>query len=453
MVYKDFRINVIIRILLLAGTVFLFFYLLYNTGFVITLSVVGMFILIEIWRLINYIDRTNRVLNSFLESIRYSDFSRTFQVDDSNSSFGKLKQSFNEVIKNFQAVKAEKEESYFYLQTVIQHIGIALIAFRKDGTVEMINNATKKLFRINSLGNVSELKNVSPGLAEKLLSIKHGQNTLFRIQGKDDILQLAIYATEFTIHNRTIILTSIKNIQAELEEKEMESWQKLIRVLTHEIMNSITPISSLSSTVTLIIDDLKQSLKEKNADEELLDSVVDVENAFRTIHKRTDGLLHFVNTYRNLTTVPRPQLTIFSVRSLFENIKGLHDEQLTLKNIRCEIDVHPQSLELTADEKLIEQVLINLLKNAMQSLTEKEDARIILKGFINKRGRVTLQVIDNGGGILPDVMDKIFIPFFTTKADGSGIGLSLSKQIMRKHGGNLSAWSDPNKETIFTLTF
>jgi nitrogen fixation/metabolism regulation signal transduction histidine kinase len=374
-------------------------------------------------------------------------------VDDSNSSFGKLKQSFNEVIKNFQAVKAEKEESYFYLQTVIQHIGIALIAFRKDGTVEMINNATKKLFRINSLGNVSELKNVSPGLAEKLLSIKHGQNTLLRIQDKDDILQLAIYATEFTIHNRTIILTSIKNIQAELEEKEMESWQKLIRVLTHEIMNSITPISSLSSTVTLIIDDLKQSLKEKNADEELLDSVVDVENAFRTIHKRTDGLLHFVNTYRNLTTVPRPQLTIFSVRSLFENIKGLHDEQLTLKNIRCEIDVHPQSLELTADEKLIEQVLINLLKNAMQSLTEKEDARIILKGFINKRGRVTLQVIDNGGGILPDVMDKIFIPFFTTKADGSGIGLSLSKQIMRKHGGNLSAWSDPNKETIFTLTF
>jgi nitrogen fixation/metabolism regulation signal transduction histidine kinase len=453
MVYKDFRINVIIRILLLAGTVFLFFYLLYNTGFVITMSVVGMFILIEIWRLINYIDRTNRVLNSFLESIRYSDFSRTFQVDDSNSSFGKLKQSFNEVIKNFQAVKAEKEESYFYLQTVIQHIGIALIAFRKDGTVEMINNATKKLFRINSLGNVSELKNVSPGLAEKLLSIKHGQNTLLRIQDKDDILQLAIYATEFTIHNRTIILTSIKNIQAELEEKEMESWQKLIRVLTHEIMNSITPISSLSSTVTLIIDDLKQSLKEKNADEELLDSVVDVENAFRTIHKRTDGLLHFVNTYRNLTTVPRPQLTIFSVRSLFENIKGLHDEQLTLKNIRCEIDVHPQSLELTADEKLIEQVLINLLKNAMQSLTGKEDARIILKGFINKRGRVTLQVIDNGGGILPDVMDKIFIPFFTTKADGSGIGLSLSKQIMRKHGGNLSAWSEPNKETIFTLTF
>ena len=453
MVYKDFRFNVFVRVLLMAGTVFLFFYLFYNTGFVITLTLTGILALIQVWALIHYVDRTNRVLNSFLESIRYSDFSRAFHVDDSSSSFGKLKQSFNEVIKNFQDVKAEKEESYFYLQTVIQHIGIALIAYRKDGTVEMINNATKKIFQVNSLNNVSELKKVSPALTEKLLSIKHGENTLLRIQDKDDILQLAIYATEFTIHNRTIILTSIKNIQEELEEKEMESWQKLIRVLTHEIMNSITPISSLSSTVTLIIDDLKQSLNEKNADEDILDSVEDVESAFRTIHKRTDGLLHFVNTYRNLTTVPRPQLTIFSVRELYGNIKGLHEEQLNGSNIKCEIDVHPETLELTADEKLIEQVLINLLKNAMQSLAGKDSAKIILKGFINKRGRVTLQVIDNGAGILPDVMDKIFIPFFTTKADGSGIGLSLSKQIMRKHGGSLSAYSDPNKETIFTLTF
>jgi len=453
MVYKDFRINLILRVLLLAASLFVFFFLLFKTGFVITLSLVGAFIIIQIWWLISYVDRTNRVLNSFLESIQYSDFTRTFQVDDTSSSFGRLKQSFNEVIKNFQAVKAEKEENYFYLQTVIQHIGIALIAYRKDGTVELTNNATKKLFQLSSLGNISELKKVSPELVEKLLTVKHGENTLLRIQEKDDILQLAIYATEFTIHDRTIILTSIKNIQAELEEKEMESWQKLIRVLTHEIMNSITPISSLSSTVTMIIDDLKESLKEKGADEETLDSVEDVENAFQTIHKRTDGLLHFVNTYRNLTSIPQPQLTIFPVKSLFEDIKNLHGEEIRNKNIKCNIDVHPETLELTADEKLVEQVLINLLTNSIQSLTGTENAEITLRGFLNKRGRITLQVIDNGKGILPDVLDKIFIPFFTTKAEGSGIGLSLTKQIMRKHGGNVSAYSDPDRETIFTLTF
>ncbi len=453
MAYNSFRINLVIRVLLLAGSIFLFFFLWFRTGFIITLIFTGFVIILQIWLLIRYVERTNRVLNSFLESIRYSDFTRTFQVDDTYSSFGKLKQSFNEVIKNFQEVKAEKEESYFYLQTVIQHIGIALIAYRKDGSVEMINNATKKLFQVNSLNNITELKNFSPELVEKLLHVKHGENALLRIQDNDDVLQLAIYATEFTIHNRSIILTSIKNIQAELEEKEMESWQKLIRVLTHEIMNSITPISSLSSTVTLIIEDLKNSLKEKCSDEELLESVGDVESAFQTIHKRTDGLLHFVNTYRDLTTIPRPQLAIFSVGSLFENVKNLHDEQMKSKNIECVIDVHPETLEVTADEKLIEQVLINLVRNAMQALKCKSAPRITLKGFINKRGRITIQVIDNGCGILPEVLDKIFIPFFTTKSEGSGVGLSLSKQIMRKHGGSISVYSKPEKETVFTLTF
>ncbi len=453
MVYNNFRINLIFRVLLLVATVFLFFYIFFKTEFVITLFLIGIIVILQVWSIIHYVDRTNRILNSFLEAIRYSDFSHTFQVGDLDSSFGKLKHSFNEVIKYFQEVKAEKEENYFYLQTVIQHIGIALIAYSKDGEVEMINNATKKLFQVRSLTNIQQLNSVSNDLVKKLFTIKHGENTLLRIQDKNDILQLAIYATEFKIHDRTIILTSIKNIQNELEEKEMESWQKLIRVLTHEIMNSITPISSLSSTVMVILADLKSSLKERTDSDDIIESVEDVESAFQTIHKRTDGLLHFVNTYRNLTSLPKPQISIFPVKQLFKNIHSLLEEQLNSKGINCEIDVHPVTLELSADEKLIEQVLINMVTNSMQSLPGKESAEIKLRGFLSKRGRITLQVIDNGKGILPEVMDKIFIPFFTTKAEGSGIGLSLSKQIMRKHGGSVSAYSDPYNETGFTLTF
>ena len=437
----------------MAASIFLFFYLFFKTEFVITLFFIGVIIVLQVWSIIHYVDRTNRILNSFLNAIRYSDFSHSFQVEELDSSFGKLKQSFNEVIKYFQEVKAEKEENYFYLQTVIQHIGIALIAYNKDGEVEMINNATKKLFQVRSLSNIQELSSVSSDLVKRLFTIKHGENTLLRIQDKNDILQLAIYATEFKIHNRTIILTSIKNIQNELEEKEMESWQKLIRVLTHEIMNSITPISSLSSTVTMILSDLKSSLKEREDSDDIIESVEDVEGAFQTIHKRTDGLLHFVNTYRNLTSLPQPQISIFPVKQLFKNIHGLLEEQLNSKGISCVIDVHPETLELSADEKLIEQVLINMVTNSMQSLPGNESAEIKLRGFLNKRGRITLQVIDNGKGILPEVIDKIFIPFFTTKAEGSGIGLSLSKQIMRKHGGSINAYSDPYKETGFTLTF
>jgi nitrogen fixation/metabolism regulation signal transduction histidine kinase len=408
-----------------------------------TLILVGLLIVFQVVAMIFYVDRTNRVLNNFLESIRYSDFTRTFQVESLDSSFDKLKKSFNEVIKDFQAVRAEKEENYFYLQTVIQHIGIALIAFQRDGKVELINNATKKLFQVRTLHNVQGLREFSPDIVQKLLTIKHGENTLVRVREKDDLLQLAIYATEFRIHNRSIMLVSIKNIQQELDEKEMESWQKLIRVLTHEIMNSITPISSLSSTIMQLIQNIIDSLEAQNVEQDDTESLKEVEQALQTIHKRTDGLLHFVNTYRNLTKIPTPNFTIFKVSHLLNNIRELHEKEIKEKGITCKVIVEPESLELSADEHLIEQVLINLVKNAIHALEKRGNPRIEIKAFLNRRGRITIQVTDNGKGILPDVLDKIFIPFFTTKPQGSGIGLSLSRQIMRLHRGSINAYSEP----------
>lgn len=410
-------------------------------------------VLIQIAALIYYVDRTNRVLNDFLQSIRYSDFTRTFQVETTDSTFDKLKATFNDVIKDFQAVRAEKEESYYYLQTVIQHIGIALIAYQKDGTVELINNATKKMFQVRTLNNIQALREYNPELVQKLLTIRHGENLLLKIREKDDLLQLSIYGTEFKIQNRTILLVSIKNIQQELDEKEMESWQKLIRVLTHEIMNSITPISSLSSTVNLLIDDVAETLKTKEDCTEEISNLHEIGEALKTIHNRTDGLIHFVNTYRNLTRIPTPTFSIFPVARLLNNIRNLHLKELEEKGITCVINVEPASLELSADEKLIEQVLINLVKNSMHALENVKSPVIELRAFLNKRGRITIQTIDNGPGILPEVLDKIFIPFFTTKTQGSGIGLSLSRQILRLHGGNINVWSEPDKGAAFSLSF
>lgn len=414
---------------------------------------VALLVIIQIVSLFIFVDKTNRLLNSFLQSIRYSDFTRTFQVENNDSSLDQLKKTFNEVISDFQSVRAEKEESYHYLQTVIQHIGIALIAFQKDGSVELINNATKKLFQVRSLRNIQALRDYSPDLVQNLLTIKHGENILVKIREKDDILQLSIYGTEFKIHNRNIILVSIKNIQHELEEKEMDSWQKLIRVLTHEIMNSITPISSLSSTVHLLMNDIIETIDSKNECTEEVENLREIQSALATIQKRTEGLIHFVNTYRNLTKIPNPSFSIFPVEQLLQNVYELHRQEMTEKGIICNISVLPPSLELSADEKLIEQVLINLMTNSIQALTGKPDGRINLKAFLNKRGRITIQVIDNGPGILPEVLDKIFIPFFSTKTNGSGIGLSLSRQILRLHSGSINAFSVPDTETNFTLTF
>lgn len=442
-----------IRTLLLAASMFISLYLFFYTSLTITMIMAALVVLIQIAALIYYVDRTNRVLNDFLQSIRYSDFTRTFQVETTDSTFDKLKATFNDVIKDFQAVRAEKEESYYYLQTVIQHIGIALIAYQKDGTVELINNATKKMFQVRTLNNIQALREYNPELVQKLLTIKHGENLLLKIREKDDLLQLSIYGTEFKIQNRTILLVSIKNIQQELDEKEMESWQKLIRVLTHEIMNSITPISSLSSTVNLLIDDVTDTLKTKDGCNEEVVNLHEIGEALKTIHNRTDGLIHFVNTYRNLTRIPTPTFSIFPVARLLNNIRNLHLKELEEKGITCLINVEPASLELSADEKLIEQVLINLVKNSMHALETVKNPVIELRAFLNKRGRITIQTIDNGPGILPEVLDKIFIPFFTTKPQGSGIGLSLSRQILRLHGGNINVWSEPEKGAAFSLSF
>lgn len=450
MIFRNFRINIIVRIILLAAAVYLFFYTL-NTDFLIVPILVGIVIVTLVFSLIRYVDRTNRDLTSFLESIRFSEFTRSFQIEGMGSSFNELNRAFNDVINDFQKVRSEKEEHFHYLQSIVQNIDVSIIAYRKDGTVEMINKAAKQLFQIHSLKNVKGLEQLSAELVNTLLNISPGENTLVKVQDQDDILQLAIYATEFKIKEKLIILATINNIQNVLEEQETEAWQKLIRVLTHEIMNSITPIASLSSTLEIM---LKGITEDSNVKEELdLSTVTEIQQALQTINKRSTGLLHFVNTYRNLTRIPKPNFKIFPVQDLFKNIHLLMEEELTDSKINFLTRIEPDNLKVSADEQLIEQVIINLIRNSIHALDNRANPTIELKAFYNKRGRVTMQVADNGTGILPEVLDKIFIPFFTTKQSGSGIGLSLSRQILRLHNGTISANSVPNKETVFTMTF
>ncbi|MFW5821169.1 MAG: sensor histidine kinase [Bacteroidota bacterium] len=449
MVYKNFRVILIIRILAFALTVFLFFYLL-DTETYLTPILVFIIILLQIYSLIRFVDKTNRDLASFLESIRFSEFTRSFQIEGMGRSFNELNKAFDDVITDFQKVRSEKEEHFHYLQSIVQNIDVSILAYQKNGTVEMINKAAKKLFQLSSINNIQKLNSLSPELVDTLLNIKPGYNKLVKVQDDDDFLQLTIHATEFKLKNKIIVLTTIKNIQNVLEEQETEAWQKLIRVLTHEIMNSITPIASLSATLESI---LKPYTRDEDADSIDIDTVQEIKQALTTINKRSNGLLHFVNTYRNLTRIPKPNFKIVKASDLLSNIEKLMAEELKGKEIELIKQVEPESFEISMDEQLIEQVMINLVKNSIHAVENKDNPKIIMKAFFNKRGRPTIQVIDNGSGILTDVIDKIFIPFFTTKPSGSGIGLALSRQILRLHGGTITAQSVPEKETVFTLTF
>lgn len=450
MVYKNFRLNVIVRVILLSLTIFGFFFLVFRTSYLLTPILVFMIIIYQIYRLIYYVDTVNYDLSVFFESIKYNEFNRTFKIDGLGSSFDDLARGFNEVIEKFQKIRSEKEAQYHYLQNVIQHIGISLLAFTEDGDIQLINNAAQKLFGTPNPKNIKDLSGFSEELVKTLYELKSGRKKLIKVNDEDDLLQLAIYAKEFGIKDQYIKLVSIQNIQSELEEQEMQSWQKLIRVLTHEIMNSITPISSLSVSVNAMLSEMTGDHLSKQIDDEKID---DIQYALTTIQRRSDGLLQFVDSYRNLTRIRKPDFKIFSIQKLFSDIQLLMADELRAKQVEFTTDVEPQSLELTADRNLIEQVLINLVKNSLNALDDSENPNIQMTAFLSKEGRIGIKVMDNGSGILTDVIDKVFIPFFTTKSEGSGIGLSLSRQIMRLHGGTISVNSIPDERTTVTLKF
>ena len=451
MVFKSFRLNVIARCIVLGATLYLLFYLLTQTSLYATSTVVLLVVIYQIYALINYVEKTNHELTRFLLSIRYSDFSQSFSAKGRGSSFDELSAAFSEVVNQFQKIRAEKEEHFLYLQTVVQHIGVGLIAFTASGKVTLVNNAAKRILSTNQLIDIKSLKRMSEELVDVLLKMRSGDKSLVKLELHGEPLQLVIYATELKVQSQLQTLVSIQNIQSELDEKEMEAWQKLVRVLTHEIMNSLTPISSLASTVnellTPIVTDQSPAIQPSK------ETMRDVRGAVETIEKRSQGLLHFVDAYRNLARVPRPNFSILSVADLFHRVEQLMQDYFNASRTTFATQVFPESLELTADPELIEQVLINLLRNAAEAVKSQTDKNISLTGKIGENGRVLVEVSDNGPGITKEVQDKIFVPFFTTKQNGSGIGLSLSRQIMRLHRGSISVTSEPGTETKFTLRF
>jgi nitrogen fixation/metabolism regulation signal transduction histidine kinase len=436
-------------VLLLSGSICLLAFLLVKTEFIAASIFLGLISVYQIYSLIRYVTKTNRDLNRFLLSVRHSDFSQSYTNQLEGSGFDELNTAFSEVTKEFQQAKIEKEEHFRFLQTIIDHVGIALIAFNPDGEVELINNAAKKLLKIPRLGNIKDIESISSGLADKLSSISPGDKDLVRFKQGDNLLQLSIYATGFILRQQQLNLVAMQNIQSELEEKEMISWQNLIRVLTHEIMNSITPIASLASTAAgLLKDD-----KECQVPEELNEVITDVGHAVKTIEKRSKGLITFIDNYRKLTRIPKPDFKIVQVKNLFGRVESLMTEQFERHAIRFHMEVDPESLTITADPALIEQVLINLCKNSVEAVSGISRPKIKLKAGTDGLGNPVVKVIDNGKGIAEDVAERIFIPFFTTKPEGSGIGLSLSRQIIRMHKGTIGVTSTPKEKTAFKLRF
>ncbi len=451
MVYKKFRFQVVLRILLIVITLLLIFSSYKEPEYRISTLILGVLFVAQVVFLIRYTEQTNRKLTLFFSSIRDADFMGSFVDDDLGKSFDELNREFNAVIDAFKKTKAEKEENFNYLLTVIQHVSIGVMVYTHDGKVDVYNNAVKSLLQVKHLRNIKQLAAISDELSKTLLEAKAGEKKLVKIFVGNELLQLSIHSTEFLMHGEKYLLVSLQDIHPELEQKEVESWQTLIRVLTHEIMNSITPISSLASTVQ---DILKAFQKEqKQLSEEEAEDLENITSAIATIERRSKGLLNFVELYRNLTRIPKPHFRYFPVANLFQRTLELMEPKFEKLGIQVTTKIFPGDLKLLADPDLVDQVMINLLLNAIDAVRESEAREITLTASVNLNNRTIIEVTDTGVGISQDAMGKIFMPFFTSKETGSGIGLSLSRQIMQMHKGSLSVRSAPGEGASFILVF
>jgi len=447
----NWRSPVVPRVAILAASIFAFgFFLFSQDNYVVAVIFLGASIF-QLKQLVDLVDHSNKDLASFFDSVEFDDLSASFKTDSKDPGVQRLHQELNEAIIKLRNSRQEKDSEYLFYKNIVMHVGIGLIIFKEDnGKIEIFNSAARKLLKINRAETVQDLKEVSDTLVNVFIRLRTGGRELIRLKVGEDIIQLSVYAIELTLRGENLKLISLQNIQSELEEKEMEAWQNLVRVLTHEIMNSVTPISSLAGTID---DELKVHLRDDSGKPLNKEQLEDIHLSLQTISKRSEGLIHFVKEFRSLTQIPKPRPVNISACALFEEIAILHKKELLEKNTKLEFSVEPQDLTITADKIMTEQVLINLVKNAIQAFDEQDNKTIILRAYYNDKMRPVISVKDNGTGIDPEALEKIFIPFFTTKKTGSGIGLSLSRQFMRQHQGTLTVKSTVGKGTEFFMRF
>lgn len=448
--FNTFNIKIMIRVIGIALFIFLFFFSLSQEKWYVTTAVTLIFIFILLAELVYFINLTNRELSKFLLSLKYKDFSTQYNtlVSKKKSSFD-LKKTFHEITTEFQNIRIEKELHYQYLQTVFTHSKTAIICFEQSGEIQLVNEAAKKLLNITRLRNIKEIERINPQLLESIKSAPLHSEKLLKIKINNDLHHLSLQCSLFKLKEHTYQMVSLHDVKNVLEEQELDAWKKLIRVLNHEIMNSVTPISSLSSALNKMLSSpshTQNKLKELNADDSK-----DLVESLKVIENRSKGLLKFVTNYKKITKLPQPNFTKVNILGFINHICRLLKSKMEDINIQLEINC-AEDLYIKADHELIEQVIINILLNAIEAIQNQEAKKISIHAY-DEDNYTYIEVSDNGPGIPDEIIDQILIPFFTTKKNGSGIGLSLSKQIMQLHQGNLIVQSKINEGSTFILKF
>jgi nitrogen fixation/metabolism regulation signal transduction histidine kinase len=424
--------HVAAQVALLVASIALLTWSLMSTTYVAVPAALALAVVLQVAALLHTVESHVDTLEDFFAAVNYEDFTRSFVEEDVDAE---LKHAFNRVIERFQSARAERDTQAGYLETVVRHVPVAFVAARADGTLSLVNNPARRLTGIPALANINDLAALDPALPGQMQAIRAGSRQLLQSKLRGVPAELRVSVSEIRLESGVERLYSIENLSGELTARESSAWRNLIRVLTHEIMNTLTPVTSLAQTTS--------GMLERSAAND------DIREAVETIARRSEGLTNFVLRYRELMRLPQPDITQVSVGDALQGVVTLLGVELS--DVEVSVDVSPVSLEVAADRALLDQVLVNLLKNALDAVRDSDEGRIRLRGRL-ELGKAVISIIDNGAGIDAETLEQVFVPFFTTKRDGSGIGLSLCRQIMTAHGGEIAIDSGAGGTTV-TLIF
>lgn len=452
--FKRFSLLIVIRTVLTMMTLILLTQALMHQGYhasTLLLSIILIFQFIEITR---FISKTNAELVRFFDAIRHADFSQRFELKALGTGFDELGSTFADIVKRIQTVRSTQESELRQIKAIIEHVPVPLLSIANNGKITLWNNSVRRLFGTHVITKIEDLAQFDSEFPTKLQSILVGERTLITIIIDDMEHRLIISATEIVTATHRETLLSLQDIQSELALAQLQAWQDLVSVLTHEIMNSITPVASLAKTAVDLVKDVQHKTKNlPNITEEVNEELDDILGAVQTVSRRSDGLMQFVSSYRRLTRLPSPNRQTISVEKLFTNVTSLITQVSKDKGADLITSVFPSELDVNVDVDMIEQVLINLLQNAEQALCQSTSPQITMRASLNLRGHVVIEVSDNGKGIEQENIGQIFVPFFTTKKEGSGVGLALTRQVMIAHDGKVAVRNNNQGGATFSLIF
>ena len=447
MIFKNYELRILLRVALLFLTLLGLCVIIVNPHWYMYLVIgVPLFIMV-MTDFLRFQKKAQREVEQFAESVHYRDFSRHFDVGRAPTELKPLRKGFNEINTTFKAISRERETQYHYLQKILELVDTGIISYEQEtGDIGWLNESFKKIFGIPYLKTIYSLQKRDEALYNEAMKLKPGDSKVVSISRNKQLIKILLTVSVMRSDDKIYRLLAFQNISEALDETESKAWQKLLNVMTHEIMNSVAPISSLADT----LKNRLQSYSRENSENTDLD---DLELGIDTIKRRSEGLLKFTESYRNLNKITRLDLKTVLVRDLFENLNSLMQPTLAQKNIELNIVLRDTQMAIEIDLNLVEQVLINLLVNAIEAVKDRPEPAITLSAELSPNNKPLVKIADNGTGMPPELVDKIFIPFFSTRKSGSGIGLSLCKQIMMLHKGNIQVQSVENEGSVFILLF